>query len=128
MTANVMGSTLVPNRVIAEDVKRCTYCYYVRCKALRVWVGRMTWPKTGATQYHAQLGHPDIGHAIKGLVVCYDRDLKPLDLLNGLVLGCYQPSPEVWIVTTKYLNSISIQHYRLSVIDYRSYLTSLSQE
>ncbi len=30
----------------------------------------MPWPKTGATQYHAQLGLPDKGRAIKGLVVC----------------------------------------------------------
>ena len=25
-------------------------------------------------------------------------DLESLDLLNGLALGCYQPSPEVFIV------------------------------
>ena len=55
----------------------------------------MPWPKTGATQYHAQLGLPDKGRAIKGLVVCNRWDLEPLDLLNGLALGCYQPSPEV---------------------------------
>ena len=29
----------------------------------------MTWPKTGATHYHAQLGIPDKGRAIKELVV-----------------------------------------------------------
>ena len=51
--------------------------------------------QTGATQYHAQLGLPDKGRVIKGLVVCNSWDLKPLDLLNGLALGCYQPSPEV---------------------------------
>ena len=55
----------------------------------------MPWPKTGATQYHAQLGLPDKGRATKGLVVCNNWDLEPLDLLNGLALGCYQPSPEV---------------------------------
>ncbi len=37
----------------------------------------MPWPKTGATQYHAQLGLPDKGHAIKGLVVCNSWDLEP---------------------------------------------------
>ena len=58
----------------------------------------MPWPQTGATQYHAQLGLPDKGRAIKGLVVCNNWDLEPLDLLNGLALGCYQPSPEVLIV------------------------------
>ena len=56
----------------------------------------MPWPKTGATQYHAQLGLQDKGHAIKGLVVCNSWDLEPLDLLNGMApLACYQPSPEV---------------------------------
>ena len=55
----------------------------------------MPWPQTGATQYHAQLGLSDKDRAIKGLVVCNNMDLKPLDLLNGLALGCYQPCPEV---------------------------------
>ncbi len=54
--------------------------------------------QTGATQYHAQLGLPDKGRAIKGLVVCNNGDLEPLDLQNGLALGCYQSSPEVLIV------------------------------
>ena len=58
----------------------------------------MPWFQTGATQYHAQLGIPDKGRAIKELVVCNNWDLEPLDLLNGLTLGCYQPSPEVLIV------------------------------
>ncbi len=50
--------------------------------------------KTGATHYHAQLGLPDKGRAIKGLVVCNSWDLEPFDLLNGLALGCcYQPCP-----------------------------------
>ncbi len=55
----------------------------------------MTWPQTGATQYHAQLGLPDEGHTIKGLVICIGWDPEPLDLQNGFALGCYQPSPEV---------------------------------
>ncbi len=42
----------------------------------------MPWPKTGATQYHAQLGLPDKGRAIKGLVVVNSWDLEPLNLLN----------------------------------------------
>ena len=37
----------------------------------------MPWPRTGATQYHAQLGLPDKGRAIKGLVVCNSSDLEP---------------------------------------------------
>ncbi len=64
--------------------------------------GRMPWPQTGATQYHAQLGLPkDKSRAIKGLVVCNNRDLEPLDLQNGLAIGCYQPSPEVYYIKLK---------------------------
>ena len=55
----------------------------------------MPWSQIGATQYHGQLGLPDKGGAIKGLVVCNSWDLEPLDLLNSLALGCYQPFPEV---------------------------------
>ena len=62
-----------------------------------VWVGGMPWPQTGATLYHAQLGLTDKGCAISQ-VVCNNLDLEPLDLINGLALGCYQPSPEVLIV------------------------------
>ncbi len=58
-------------------------------------MGGMPWPQTGATHYHAQLGLPDKGLAIKELVVCNSWDLKPWDLLHGLALGYYQPSPEV---------------------------------
>ncbi len=47
--------------------------------------GEMPWPQTGTTQYHALLGLPDKGRAIKGLVVCNNCDL---DLLNGLALVC----------------------------------------
>ncbi len=50
----------------------------------------MPWPQTGATQYHTQLGLPDKDCAIKGLDVCSNWDLKPIDLLKGLALGFYQ--------------------------------------
>ncbi len=50
-------------------------------------IGRMPWPQTGATPYHAQLGLSDKDRAIKGLVVCNNWDLEPLDPLNGLALG-----------------------------------------
>ena len=53
----------------------------------------MPWLQTGGTQYHAQLGLPDKGRAIKGFVVCNNWDLEHFDLLNGLPLGCYEPSP-----------------------------------
>ncbi len=93
----VMGSILSPRRVIAQDVKNFTYCCYVRCATLIVWLVGMPWPQTGVPQYHAQLGLPDKGRAIKGLVLCNNWDLEPLDLLNGLALGCYQQSPDVLI-------------------------------
>ena len=47
----------------------------------------MPWLKAG-TLYNAQLGLPDKVRIIIGLVVCNCWDLKPLDLLIGLALGC----------------------------------------
>ena len=38
--------------------------------------------KTGATHYHAQLGLPDKGRVIKGLVVCWSM-AKINDLWDG---------------------------------------------
>ena len=48
----------------------------------------MSWPQTGATHCHAQLGPPDKGRTIKGLVVCYVVWYWSLDKRNvcGLVL------------------------------------------
>ena len=57
----------------------------------------MPWSQTGATQYNAQLGLPDKDRAIKGFVF-NDWDLEPLNLLNSLALGSYQPFLEVFIV------------------------------
>ncbi len=42
----------------------------------------MHWPQTGATHYHAQLGPPDKGRAIKGLVVCWSM-ARINDLWDG---------------------------------------------
>ncbi len=53
----------------------------------------MPWPQKGATQYHAQLGFPDKGHAIKGLGFCNNWDLEPLDLINGQALDCPRTAP-----------------------------------
>ncbi len=50
----------------------------------------MPWSKTGTTHYNEQIGLPEKGCAIKGLVVCENKDLEPLDMLNGLSLGYYQ--------------------------------------
>ena len=79
-----------PNRIIAKDVKSCTFCCYVRCPTLIVWIG-------------AQLGHPDKSRAIKGLVVCNIWVLETLDLLRGDIRWC-STSPEVWIVCESYYN------------------------
>ena len=54
--------------------------------------------QTGATQYLAQLGLPDKGRAVKGLVIGNKWDKEPLDLLNDLAL-CYQTSPGVLILS-----------------------------
>ncbi len=62
----------------------------------------MTSLQTGAAQYHVQLGDPDKGREIKGLVVCNGWDQEPLDLLKGLALGCDQPSPEVGKLLTEW--------------------------
>ena len=61
----------------------------------------------------AQLGLPE-DRAIKELVVCNNLDPEPLDLLNGMVLGCYQPSPEVLIVLSI---SLTITNKVISSVD-----------
>ena len=53
----------------------------------------MPWPKKGATQYYVQLGLPNKIVQSKGWFFCNGKDLEPLDLKNGLALGCYQPYP-----------------------------------
>ncbi len=86
---------LGPNRDIAKYVKSCTYCHmhYINsmskgeCLALN---RRNSVP--------CAVMPLNKGRAIKGLIVCNNWDQEPLDLLNGLALGCYQPSPEVLIV------------------------------
>ncbi len=58
-----------------------------------ILVGEMPCPQTGATQYHAQLGLPDKGRAIKGLVVSNDLDLF-LYLHYGLALNVIKNRPQ----------------------------------
>ena len=72
---------------ILAFVRGITHSVCPRRKINSMRGGGMTWTQTGATQYHAHLGLPDKGCAIKGLVVCNNWDLEPLDLLNGLVIG-----------------------------------------
>ena len=50
------GGNRFESRVITEDIKNDSYCYYVRYAILIVRVGGISWLKTGATYYHAQLG------------------------------------------------------------------------
>ena len=76
------------NRIIAKDIEMCTYYCYIRCETLIAW--------TGLSHYHAQLGLPEKGHTIKGLVIYNGWDLGSLELIKGLALGCCQPSPGVW--------------------------------
>ncbi len=47
--------------------------------------------KTGATQYHAHLSLQVKGCAIEGLDIYNNRDLRPLNLLNGLLNLRYDP-------------------------------------
>ncbi len=42
----------------------------------------MPWPQTGARHYHVKLELLDKGRAIKGLVVCNNKNLEALDLLS----------------------------------------------
>ena len=40
----------------------------------------MTWPKTGAIQYHAQLGLTYKGRVVKELVVCWVLQIEKVKL------------------------------------------------
>ncbi len=57
------GNGFVPDCAMAKYVKNNTYCCYVRCAPLLVWLGGMPWPKPGATHYHAQFKLPDKGRS-----------------------------------------------------------------
>ena len=73
-----------------------TSCFIAKVVSIEYW--GVPWPQTGTSNYNALLGLQDKGRAINGLVVCNNWDLEPMDLLNGLALGCYQRFPEVLIV------------------------------
>ena len=49
--------------------------------------------------------------SFKGLVVCNDWDLEPLDLLNDLALDCYKPSPEVCLIQIHSFGKISEYYF-----------------
>ena len=71
----------------------------------------MPWPKISTTYYYAYSGLSDKVRASKELVVCNNWDLEHLDLLNGLALGCYQPSPEVLIVYVLFLQDFNSNQF-----------------
>ncbi len=103
-SAWAMGTILGPNRIKAKEVNSCTYCCNIRCATLILWVGKMPWLKTGATDYCEQLWLLNNGHAIKELVVCNSLDLESLNLLYGLALGCYQLSPCIYYLSSSKLS------------------------
>ena len=59
----------------------------------------MPWPKNRRNSIPCTVRTSDKGRVIKELIFFNNWDLEPLDLLNGLSVGCYPPSPEVLIVS-----------------------------
>ncbi len=80
------------NRVIAKNVKSCTYSYNVRCTTIIVRVWGMPWPRAGPN--HAWLGLLDEDRAFNGLVVCFVVWLRSMIYGMGLCLVpcCVQDS------------------------------------
>ncbi len=104
----VNGSILGPIHFIDKDVNSYTYRYSVRCTTKIVRIGRLPSPQTGATQFHAQLGHTsDKGRAIKEFVGSNSWPLEPYDVLNILAIDCYQQSPELKIICVMRINLIN---------------------
>ncbi len=93
-----MGSMLGPNRIIAEDVKSCTCCCYIRCATLIVLVGGNALAPNRRNSVPFTVRTSRQRSCTQRLVVCNNWDLERLDLLNGQALGCYQHS--VLIVLT----------------------------
>ena len=70
---------------LTEDVKNGSNYCYVRCATLIVRVVGKPWHKTCATHYHAQLGLPEKGCAIKEKVVLEKRRYLALFSYPGLL-------------------------------------------
>ncbi len=98
----VMGSIISANYVIAKDFKNCSYCFYVRSGTCQVSVidnmsGGMPLPKKSTFQHHAQLGIPDNGRAIRGLVECYLVWLGSIGLWTKAVhCKVHESGPLLW--------------------------------
>ncbi len=75
-------------------------CCSVRCASLIVLRVGMPWPKTGAIHHRKQLNFQTKVVQSKGGLYAY---AMVGILLNGLSIGCYQQSPEVF-QNSKYLN------------------------
>ena len=60
---------MAQHRVITTEVNNCSFCCYVRCATKIVMVGRMPQSKTGATYNNSQLGLPEKGCSMKGLIL-----------------------------------------------------------
>ena len=58
----------------------------------------MPLPQTGATQYHAQLGHPDKGRAFKRLVLCNKLESRSFGPAKRSNPRLYQPSPAAVLI------------------------------
>ena len=56
--------------VIAKDVKAVTTVAISKARHYLILVGEKALVPNRTTHYHAQLGPPDKGHAIKRLVFC----------------------------------------------------------
>ena len=63
---------------------------------------------------------------MKGLGVCNDWDLELLDLLNGLALGCYQPSTEISNVSNQLFKKARNQRWTILSFNSDYGVTSLS--
>ena len=100
----------------------------------------MPWPKTIATHYHAQLGLPDKGRQIKGLVVCYVVWLRTMIYGMGLLtsigkvvlsLPCGQDGyraqvPQHPIDSYRYVSQHSVDLMSFTIVNVRLYLFSFA--
>ncbi len=89
----VMVSMLIQNPVIAKDVKIWTYFYYVRCPGMNSMSSVNELAPNRWNSVPCTIRTFRQRTCNQRLVVFNSWDLEPVDLLNGLALGCCQPSP-----------------------------------
>ena len=89
-------SKLGPNQFIAKDVKSCTYCRYVSCATLKVWVGGMPWPHRGHSlpctvrTSRQSSCNQRVGCLLSSLAMIYGMGLWTSARCMGLVPCCGQ--------------------------------------